>query len=330
MIYIFWVFLLEDLLGDSIACMYDAYDLDFATMMCFHASRPEETYSNIPTVLGFALAHIGPNLFLLTGGYSPTDYTTTNQTHLIQFGQANGTQSWRGPDLPEPRFGHCAVQIDESTIMVMGGGHEVETYPSESGGSRSYYDQVNTTLFYSIPDNIWLPGPEMNSAKGNRVFSALGFTTDQISCGATTVIEEEKAVLSVAWYYDTLVLGAELWTSTSNQWTLLPNIPCHLPYYFGPDYTADASDVKVFTVDDSGDFDFYVFAPECEEGHLVFGLNLASRNWSLVTTFPDDRAWKFYGIAQIPSRPKGFPSDSISFVENSVPYHSKFDNGMVT
>jgi hypothetical protein len=62
-------------------------------------------------------------------------------------------QVTEGPDTPKPVSGHCLVQINETTILMTGGGGSNETY------------------FFNVNTSNWTQGPNMIE---NRTFHSCG------------------------------------------------------------------------------------------------------------------------------------------------------------
>ena len=72
----------------------------------------------------------------------------------------------KGPDLPVPMAGHCIVQLNQSTILFMGGA-----------------PNFKKTHFYNIETQTWTDGPDMNYG---RLYSGCGMM--QMATGSSVVV----------------------------------------------------------------------------------------------------------------------------------------------
>ncbi len=307
----------------------------YTTLTCFDPTRLPETKCDIQLDVGFRMfsgfdvAHFSGTTFMFVGGYAmstayhnpPSHAYPSNMTRFIKFGPTvNDTESWIGTDLPEPRFGHCATHINDSTIMILGGGHSFDY----NSGYVHNYTALKSTLFYSIVNDEWYPGPEMNLAKGKLV-SYYGQTLFETSCGAiNSHNQEQPMVLSVAWMGNFSSLAAEIWSPALESWTLLPNIPCELVPTTDPTSEPNPiTTVDVFIIDET----FYVLVTDCQEGHLVFELDIDAQLWKLATEMSDEMAANLAGTIQIPSSPSRDFGNGLSLKESTRTCHTKLDNG---
>lgn len=103
------------------------------------------------------------NRLLVTGGW----YTTILNTS--DFVEVTGTS--QGPNLPTPLYDHCAVRINQTTVILTGGNTEHGLSPK--------------TYYYNIPDNSWTPGPDMNAP---RVYHACGILRSLDTLDNTVVV----------------------------------------------------------------------------------------------------------------------------------------------
>ncbi len=257
-------------------------------------------------------------------------YYPANMTHFVDFG-GEEARSWSGTDLPQPRFGHCVTQINETTLMVMGGGHSFDTLV---GLYMWNYTYVKSTLFYDIQKESWSQGPDMNLAKGKMSTSRAKMFCN-FACGATTTATKNDAVhsthvLSVAWSENFENLTAELWSSTTGDWNLLPDIPCQIQTDVSGDPYQSFIDVFSFT-GQATQFDIYVLASHCQKrGLSVFGLDLSARQWSAVVTAEETKPPDFFYGTVIPmtTRPNEI-TNALALYQpsNPVSHPTKFENG---
>ncbi len=94
-------------------------------------------------------------LWILGGTGSPST------SELLDL-DSNGaiTQQTKGPDLPEPSSGHCAVRYEHSKAILMGGWFKNKTY------------------IYNLEAGSWTEGPQLQDS-GNRYYAACGQIIDK-------------------------------------------------------------------------------------------------------------------------------------------------------
>ncbi len=284
------------------------------------ANRTMNLEAGFPKV-GFELVHIHDKTYLLLGGYSSSScdqsICPSDQATFIKFDPAIVKPSvWHGTSMPQPRFGHCATRINGTTLMVMGGSHYV-------GSSLDYHNDhfVTSTLFYSIPDETWSPGPEMNIAKGKYI--SYGEMVAEAACESSiNHPANEPLVLSVAWSKKFSNLSAEIWAPSLNGWSLLPIIR------YRPESQSHRL-VDVFSFEDAT-YDFYVLITDGWHGHQIFGLDLPKKQWTFIRAIKpanDPYNENVFGVLPIPSKPTSENVDDLEFHSNTIPYHTKHDNG---
>ncbi len=318
-------------------------------MMCFDPSPGRSGDFNLDLEMGtgfffysgFELASInGGDKSLLVGGFGVAYegscftagcYYPSNTTRFVDFGRGEEAKSWTGADMPQPRFGHCVTQINETTLMVMGGGHSFDTVIDRY---RWNYTTVNSTLFYDIQEETWSQGPEMNLAKG-KVSSTYGAMFSNVGCGTATARNsalKDTYVVSATWSENFANLTVELWSSSAGDWTLLPNIPCQIQVDVRGDPYRSFVDVFSFDQEIETEFDIYVLVTRCEEGYRVFGLDLLTREWSPVVSIEDSNLPDFtYGkvIPMTTARPADIISEGLAFhgTGNPTSPQTKLENG---
>ncbi len=88
---------------------------------------------------------IGNSTLFVVGGRSDT--WSEKYSKMTEFVTLN-TSTTRGPDLPVPFYRACFVKLNATTAMIMGG--------------LSAKKKMNKkTYFYSIPNKMWKPGPDI-------------------------------------------------------------------------------------------------------------------------------------------------------------------------
>ncbi len=102
------------------------------------------------------LTEDGASLWVTGGNEDP--FIPTSKTEYV----SPGKESVYGPDLPDSRLGHCLVQLDKETYMIIGGF-------SNDAKSSSY-------LFH-VGNQTWTPGPYLSRPKGHITCQVLD-TTD--------------------------------------------------------------------------------------------------------------------------------------------------------
>ncbi len=113
--------------------------------------------------------------------------------------------SIRGPELPEPLWGHCMAKINSSTAMIIGG---IAKDGQLSG--RTYY--------YTTKKHAWIPGPELLTPRSD------------MTCGLIKDTRTGSVKVVVAGGDDGFELldSTELLTITDNggpRWTNGPDLP---------------------------------------------------------------------------------------------------------
>ena len=141
-----------------------------------------------------------PHLFWITGGRGST-------WNLISTEYINGTSesSVAGPDLPYSIYGHCAVKVNETAAMLIGG----------CCGSKR-----NKTLFTPNMEQVglnwtvdkWTDGPELNGERYDH------------SCGVITEGKNRQRVVIVAGGHGSRS-STELWIVGSDNWIAGPGMP---------------------------------------------------------------------------------------------------------
>ena len=123
----------------------------------------------------------------VTGGYkqghSPSSYLTS--TELIF---PNGTLK-SGPDLPEPKLGHCMTKMHDGRVMIVG---------------TSYHNQEQTVRIFDPSTGMWTNGPNLLF---KRLFAACATFKSPLHGGRSVVIAAGGSGQATAEIYDYTVAG---------------------------------------------------------------------------------------------------------------------------
>ena len=97
--------------------------------------------------------NFGEQSLWIMGGRD-SDYMLQSSTQLISY--TRGLQN--GPELPDKIVNHCAVALNSTTVMVIGG---------QSGTITSLQDS-SKTFWYNFELGHWIEGPELSIARGRH------------------------------------------------------------------------------------------------------------------------------------------------------------------
>ena len=90
----------------------------------------------------------------------------------------------KGPDLPEIRYGHCALRINLTTAIIASG--MIKKEPFETHGSFGNKGQSSKSSWYfDFPSQTWIEGPEMFDSR-----------VGQLACTMVTIDGQQMVALS--------------------------------------------------------------------------------------------------------------------------------------
>ena len=169
-------------------------------------------YEDATTVIGMSEHRAYPSAIMInatniwvTGGlFYENGYELTSTTDIID---AEYKTHVRGPELPIKLQRHCALSIDENTVMITGG-FVTTGLPNWVASS--------STFFYHFDTNQWSKGPDLNVARG------------EFGCSLLSKSNGESYVVVTGganggdW---SSLKSTEIFDFQLNQWMIGPNLP---------------------------------------------------------------------------------------------------------
>ena len=134
-----------------------------ATSQCYSIGKNETEWKLVGNMITprYAAASVEiNNKLVIFGGYDISTIFQSTEEIDVETGTATA-----GPNMPLAIWGHCAVKLNTTTVLIIGG------RPDESGYLRSSY-------FYNAVLKTFEPGPLLNDKRAYHACSILNTGTE--------------------------------------------------------------------------------------------------------------------------------------------------------